>query len=322
MRGARMPGIRVPPRPEPVERALQPGPQLLHEPDDLVDHPVDGLHDGPGQRLEDLLDLVGDATDPEQRGQETDEHRDGTGQRVLDQCGYATTTAPGDRDDRVEDGVDELDDLPAAFDDEPDDVDDQFARANERRRGVQQRQHPHDARDDDGRYQVRDDLRDERVLQVADLLPDVVPEPADALPLHLRRQRYGRFGSRDRLFRHALAHDPGPDRGPGEAEQAGDEQQDALGVELLRQLQSGLRGGTEQPGDQALFEVLHDVAEALLQARPHARHQVAQEPDRVGEDEHHRLGGLGQDPEQHVLQFDDGVDDALDRVDGIAHQAL
>ena len=59
-------------------------------------------------------------------------------QGALDLLGYGADRALGDRADRVEDRVDELHDLRAAFDDEHDDVVDRLARLDERGRGVEE----------------------------------------------------------------------------------------------------------------------------------------------------------------------------------------
>ena len=50
--------------------------------------------------------------------------------------------------------------------------------------------------------------------------------------------------------------------------------------------------------------------------------QVAEEADRVGDDLPTGRGCLGEDPEQQVLQLDDGLDDALDRVLRLVDEAL
>src|SRR5262249_34536051 len=120
------------------ELTLELGPDLLAESDDLPDHPVDGLHDRLRQGLEELLDLLGDTADAQNRGQPPDQPRNRFGRRFLDQCWSPAGATAGDRDDGIQYRVDELDDLCAALDDERDDVDDHLAGFDERRRGVEQ----------------------------------------------------------------------------------------------------------------------------------------------------------------------------------------
>src|SRR5215475_12174858 len=69
--------LRTPPCGQSVTKlsraGLEFGPDILAEFDDFVDYPVDGFHDGFGEGLEELLDLLGDAADAEDGGQGADE---------------------------------------------------------------------------------------------------------------------------------------------------------------------------------------------------------------------------------------------------------
>ena len=71
---------------------------------------------------------------------------------------------------------------------------------------------------------------------------------------------------------------------PGQAEDRGQQLDDALEVERLRQLDAALGERPEQPAHQALAEVVEDVVLELEDAALDAVDQVAQEADRVLDD--------------------------------------
>src|SRR5690606_21254531 len=101
----------------PAELGLELGPELPAQPGDLVDDPVAGLADGPGEGPEELLDLGGDAADAQDGGEGADEHGDRLGQGTLDEAGHAAPAAGGDRHHGIEHRVDELHVLGAPGDD-------------------------------------------------------------------------------------------------------------------------------------------------------------------------------------------------------------
>ncbi len=124
------------------------------------------------------------------------------------------------------------------------------------------------------------------------------------------------------LVRDALADDLGADGVPGQAEEGGQELDDALRVELRRDLEARLDGRAQEPGDQAGFEVLLDVGGEQVEAVAHVADHVAQEADRVLDDLGDCGGCLGEDAHQGVGQFDDRLDHADHRVLDAVPQAL
>ena len=128
-----------------------------------------------------VLDLLGDAAEAEQAGEEGDRQRERLGEAVLDLLGDDPDVALGDRADRVEDRVDELHDLAAALDEEHDDVVDRLARLDEGGGRVQEGDQPGDAGLDDLLDDEVLDLAEDDVLEVADLVLDPLPEAGEAL---------------------------------------------------------------------------------------------------------------------------------------------
>ena len=100
------------------------------------------------------------------------------------------------------------------------------------------------------------------------------------------------IGSPDHLHRDAA------DVLPRQPEDLQDQAEDALEVELRRQLDAGAGDGPEDPVEQALLEVLDDVVLEVGDALRHRRDEVRQEPDRVLDDQHDHRRGLGQDLER------------------------
>ena len=119
-----------------------------------------------------------------------------------------------------------------------------------------------------------------------------------------------------------LLDDPVADVRPGQAEQRGEQLDDALQVERVGQLDAGLGQRAEQPAHQALAEVVEDVVLELEDAALHAGDEVAEEPDRVLDDVAHHAGHAGEHVREHRGELADRVDDGLDRADGLVDQAL
>lgn len=136
------------------------------------------------------------------------------------------------------------------------------------------------------------------------------------------RDRDGGFDRAHRFVGDAFAGDAGADVVPGQAEHRADELDDALEVELGREVQARLDRCAEEPGDDAGLEVVGDVRDEEVQARADRFHEVAEEPDRVLDDLHDRGGGLGEDAQEQVLQLVDRFDGADDGVLRLVDQAL
>ena len=119
-----------------------------------------------------------------------------------------------------------------------------------------------------------------------------------------------------------LLDDPVPDVGPGQAEDRGEEPDDALGVERLGQLDPALGEGTEQPAHQSAPQVAEEVLLELEDAALDAGDQVAQELHRALDDLADDTGHPGQHVLEHRGQLTDRVDHGLDRADGLVDQAL
>ena len=93
-------------------------------------------------------------------------------------------------------------------------------------------------------------------------------------------------------------------------------------VELVGQLDPGLGERAEQPAHQALAQVVDDVVLELEDAALHPGDQVAEELDRRLDDVADHPGRAGEHAGEHRHELADGVDDGLDRADGLVDQAL
>src|SRR3954467_14561285 len=303
-----------------LELALGLPDQLAEALDGAHHHEVDGLVDRRTDLVDDLVDLVADAAEAEQAGEEGDRQRQRLGEAALDLLRDDADRALRDRPDRVEDRVDEGHDLAAALDQERDDVHDHLARLDEGGRGVEEGDQPDDAGLDDLLDDERLDRAEDEVLEVADAVLDPAPQTADTLA-------HQRLEDIDRLLHplhRRLADEPHHARADvlvGEAEDLRDEVDDPAQVERLRDRDPGAAERAEQPAHQALLEVRGDVADEAVEARLDAVDQLAEEADRVLDDVADDIRGLGQDRHQHVLELDDRLDHPADRVDRLVDQA-
>ena len=81
-----------------------------------------------------------------------------------------------------------------------------------------------------------------------------------------------------------LLDEPVADVRPGQAEERGEQLDDAHRVELVGQLDPGLGERAEEPAHQALAQVVEDVVLELEDAALHPGDQVAEELDRALDD--------------------------------------
>ena len=116
---------------------------------------------------------------------------------------------------------------------------------------------------------------------------------------------------------------PGADVRPGQAEDRGQQLEDAREVERVGQLDAGLGERAEEPAHQALAQVGDDVVLEPHDAALDALDEVAEEA-RPGclMISPITSGGLREDVAQHGLQLEDRVDDGLDRADRLVDEAL
>ena len=195
-----------------------------------LDHEVERLVDRLLQGLDDLADLRADAADVDYVGQEPDDDRDHLAEYVVDLVHDPADVAADDVGDGVDDGVDELGDPGRVVDEEHDDVVDQLAGFNERGGRVEQADQPRDAGGDDpGDHEVVD-LRQDRLLDVAELVDEQVPQAGDALAGDGLEDRYALLGCRHRLLADLL-HEAVADIGPRQPEDRRQQLDDTLGVE-------------------------------------------------------------------------------------------
>ena len=107
----------------------------------------------------------------------------------------------------------------------------------------------------------------------------------------------------------------------GQPEDVHHELEDPGQVERLRHLDAGVAERAEQPAHQPVLEVGGDVVDEAREARLDAVDEPAEEADRVGDDVPDDVRGLGQDVQQHVLELEDRLDDADDRVERLGDEA-
>src|SRR5882724_1988520 len=206
------------------------------------------------------------------------------------------------------------------LDEEHDDVVDRLAGFNERRCGVQQPNDPGNTGDDNLLEDEGLDLLHHHRLQVADLFLDVLP------------QSCGTFGDEDledlrrslQCLDHFFAQDfyrARTDIGVGESQNLQNQTQNPRQVEVVRQSDADFGHGAEQPFHESLFQVLENVIGKIVETQFAGINQVAKECDGIGNDQINGSSGPREHVQQHVLEVDDGLNDAFDRVLGRIHQA-
>src|SRR6266498_1406389 len=153
--------------------AKRPGyclPGGLHSLNRQIDHPVDRLINRLACLIDRLANRATDISESKQTREETNCNRNRLRQCVLDHLRCNTDVSFYDRRDRIDDCVDEIDDLRSALDKEDNDVVDCFTRFEECRHGIQQTNDPSNSSNEHLFLDEVEDGVEHHRLQLEDLL--------------------------------------------------------------------------------------------------------------------------------------------------------